>query len=319
MSSVIVTGGAGFIGSHLVDELIRKTNYKVIVIDDLSSGKRENINPKASFYKMNISSSKLDAIFKKEKPLYVFHLAAQIDVRKSVADPMHDVKINIIGSLNLIEFSRKYKVKKFVFASTGGAIYPEEKVPAKETTVEEPVSPYGINKLAIDKYLNYYHKVFGLRYTSLRFANVFGPRQDPHGEAGVVAIFINKFLDNKSPTKFGEGRQTRDYIYVKDVVGLAMKSYKSKNIGVYNVGTCRETSLNQLIKIIKKVGGFTLDVKKDPAKKGEAMRSCLINVKARKDFGWKPNYTLEDGLRETVQWFRDRHESKRKESKRMFI
>lgn len=305
MKTILVTGGAGFIGSHVVDALLKgKADRKVVVIDDLSSGKKENLHEDAHLVKMDIRDPKLENIFKKEKPEYVFHLAAQIDVRKSVAEPMLDADINVRGSLNVLENCRKYGVKKVIVASTGGAIYPEEHMPASEETPEYPVSPYGINKLCVDRYLHYYHTVWGLKYASLRFANVYGPRQDQHGESGVVSIFVNKFLDEQIPTQNGEGLQTRDYIYVKDVVSLAMKAMRSKHSGVYNVGTGVETPLVRLIESIKKMGAFVTQVNQGPAKHGEVMRSCLDCSKAQEELDWKPKYTLEKGLKETIDWFR---------------
>lgn len=308
MQTILVTGGAGFIGSHIVDALCaRGAKRRVIVIDNLSSGKKENLNKNAKFIKMDIRDSKLESVFKKEKPNYVFHLAAQIDVRKSVADPLNDVDVNILGSLNVLENCKKYGVNKVIFSSTGGAIYPEEHMPATEYTVEYPVSPYGINKLCVDRYLHYYHTVFGLKYTSLRFANVYGPRQDQHGESGVVAIFVNKFLRGEIPTQHGKGLQTRDYIYVKDVVTLAVKAMNSSKSGVYNVGTGQETPLRDLVSTIKSLGDFSVKVNQGPAKKGEVMRSCLDCQKALSDFGWQPKYSLEDGLLETINWFNDQY------------
>ena len=193
MKTFFVTGGAGFIGSHIVDRLLQDKKNNVIVIDDLSSGSRNNLNPEATFYERNIATANLIEIFEKHKPDYIFHMAAQIDVRTSVDDPLFDAQTNIIGSLNLLELSRRYKVKKFIFASSGGAIYSTADLPAHELSFEDPISPYAINKFTIDKYLHYYHRTWGLKYASLRFANIYGPRQDPHGDAGVIAIFIQKF------------------------------------------------------------------------------------------------------------------------------
>ena len=300
---ILVTGGAGFIGSHLVDRLIGK-GYKVVVIDNLSTGKKENLNPKAKFYKINICSPKISQIFKKEKPQVVFHFAAQIDVRKSVEDPMTDANINILGSLNLLENCRKFKVKKFIFASTGGAIYGDaDIIPTPESYPEFPLSPYGIEKLTIDKFLNYYHKVFALPYISLRLANVYGPRQNSKGEAGVIAIFCDKMISGKQPIINGSGRQTRDFVFVGDVVRAAFLAMKSKKSGIYNVGTAKETDINT---IFRKLRGLLNSGCKEvhiPTKPGEQKRSCLDYGKAKRELGWQPEYGLEKGLKETAEWF----------------
>lgn len=220
-----------------------------MVIDNLSTGKKENLNPEAKFYKADICDTKISQIFKKEKPEVVFHLAAQIDVRKSVENPIENARINILGTLNLLENCKKYKVKKFIFASTGGAIYGDAKViPTPESYPEFPLSPYGIEKLIIDKYLNYYYKVFGLPFVSLRLANVYGPRQNSKGESGVIAIFHDKMLNGKQPVINGSGTQTCDFIFVEDVVEAALLTMKIKKSGIYNIGTAKETDINTIFK-----------------------------------------------------------------------
>lgn len=303
MKKILVTGGAGFIGSHLVDKLIA-LKYKVVVIDDLSSGKKENVNKEAKFYKIDITNRKIASIFKKENFDYVFHLAAQKNLRKSVDDPVYDAQINILGSLNLLENCVKYKIKKFIFASTGGAIYGEAKtIPTPEGYPEQPTSPYGIAKLAVDKYLYFYHLVHKLPFISLRLANVYGPRQDPEGEAGVVAIFIDRILKNKQPIINGDGRQTRDYVYVNDVVESAMLALKRNQIGYYNIGTAEETSVNQLFGKIVKISQKKIKEVHGPAKQGEQQRSCLDYQKSKKELGWKPTILLNRGLKLTYFWF----------------
>ena len=249
---ILVTGGAGFIGSQLVDDLI-EIRHRVLVIDNLSTGFLKNVNPKAQFIKADLTNhKKIESIIKKEKPEVVFHLAAQIDVRKSVADPVFDARSNILASINLIHLAHQHKIKKFIFSSTGGAIYGDtQNRPTSENEPEWPLSPYGIAKLTVDKFLNYYHKVHGLNFVSLRYGNVYGPRQNPHGEAGVVAIFLNKMLRGDLPVINGNGRQTRDYVFVGDVVSanlLALK--KLQKSGFYNVGTGIETDVNQLFQEI---------------------------------------------------------------------
>lgn len=303
--TILVTGGAGFIGSHLVDRLI-KDGHRVIVLDNLSTGKRENLNPRAKFYKIDIRSPKISQIFKKEKPKTLFHFAAQIDVRKSVENPLSSAQTNILGTLNLLknflQHSNNSNISTFIFASSGGAIYGDAKIiPTPETYPEFPLSPYGIEKLTIDKYLNYYHKVFNLPYVSLRLANVYGPRQNSKGEAGVVAIFADKMLKAEQPIINGSGRQSRDFVFVKDVVEAAVLAMKSKKSGIYNIGTAKETSIKTIFRKLKKLTGSKCQEVYGPAKAGEQKRSCLDFSKAKKELGWKPKYDLNRGLEETVQ------------------
>lgn len=305
MVRVLVTGGAGFIGSHLVDRLI-KEGYKVVVVDNLSSGKRKNLNLKAKLYKINICSSGLSRIFQKERPKVVYHFAAQIDVRKSVENPIDDAKINILGSLNLLENCRKFRTKKIIFASTGGAIYGDAKVvPTPESYPESPLSPYGVEKLTIDKYLYYYFQVFGLSFISLRLANVYGPRQNSKGEAGVVAIFTDKMLSGQQPIIYGSGRQTRDFVYVKDVVEASVLALEKNKVGIFNIGTAKETDINTIFRKLKRLTGSNCKEVHRSEKPGEQRRSCLDCSLAKKELGWQPKYSLEQGLKETVNYFED--------------
>jgi len=300
----LVTGGAGFIGSHLVDKLI-KEGHKVVVIDNLSTGRKENLNPKAKFYKIDICSYRISQIFKKEKPEVVFHYAAQIDVRKSVKDPVEDAKINILGTLNILENCKKYNIRKVIFASTGGAIYGDaDIVPTPETYPELPLSPYGIAKLTIEKHLSYYYKVFGLPYVSLRLANVYGPRQNSKGEAGVVAIFCDKMLSKKQPIINGDGKQTRDFVFVDDVVEANISALKKDKVGIFNIGTARETDVNTLFKKLRELTDSKCAKIHGPTLPGEQKRSCLDYSEAKRELGWQPKYSLDEGLKKTVEWFK---------------
>ena len=302
---ILVTGGAGFIGSHLVDALIKK-NHRVFVIDNLSTGFKKNVNPKAKFYRADLANHKgIESIIKKEKPGMIFHQAAQMDVRKSVEDPIFDAKNNILASFNLINLAHQYKIKKFIFSSTGGAIYGDTKNrPTSEQEKEWPLSPYGIAKLAVDKFLYYMNQIHGLNFTSLLYANVYGPRQNPHGEAGVVAIFLKKMLAGNQPVINGDGKQTRDYVYVDDVVNanlLALKNFKKT--GIWNVGAGREINVNCLFQKIN--DHFRKEFKEfhGPAKIGEQKTSCLSFAKIKKDFGWTPKTDFGEGIKKTFEWF----------------
>ncbi len=242
----LVTGGAGFIGSHLVDALL-KQGHKVVVVDNLSTGVKKNLNQSAIFYKADILGSKVGAIFKREKPEIVFHLAAHIEARESVKNPIFDAKINILGSINILENCRKYGMERVVFISSGGEIYGgAEVIPTPETCPLNPISPYGVAKLAVEKYLYSYCKMYGINSIVLRLANVYGPRQNPNGEAGVVAIFINKMLHNEQPFIHGDGRQTKDYIYIADVVEAIMLVMNKGIKTPVNVATGKETSVRNI-------------------------------------------------------------------------
>jgi len=302
MSKILVTGGAGFIGSNLVDCLIEKGN-EVVIIDDLSSGKEEYINPQAKFYNLDICSEELSKVFAEEKFDYVYHLAAQIDVRKSVEDPVYDNKINVLGGLNILENCRKNKVKKVIFASTGGAIYGEtEEIPTTEYAPAYPISPYGINKLVFEKYLNYYYQVHGLNYAVLRFANVYGPRQFKGGEAGVIAIFIDNAVKDVESIMYGDGEQTRDFVYVGDVVRALCLSREIECKGEINIGSSVETNLIQLKEYIEKALGRPMKLKQEDARAGEQRRSALSYKRAKDALNWEPEFDLEKGIAKTIEW-----------------
>lgn len=305
--NILVTGGAGFIGSHVVDAYI-ELGHNVIVVDNLSTGSIENLNPKAKFYQLDIRDDKIEEVFKLEKIDIVNHHAAQMDVRKSVEDPIYDADVNIIGSLKLLQFSVKYDIKKFIFASTGGAIYGEQDYfPADEEHPTRPLSPYGVAKLTVEKYLYFYKEVHGLNYVVLRYANIYGPRQNPHGEAGVVAIFTSKMLKGEQPVINGDGFQTRDYTYVGDVVranALALNYDKSSE--VFNIGTGLETDVNTLFHKLKNLTGANCEEFHGPAKPGEQRRSVISYNKIYQTLGWKPEVPLDEGLKLTVEFFKNK-------------
>ena len=302
MAKILVTGGAGFIGSNLVDHLINQ-GHELVVVDDLSSGKKSYVNQQAKFYKLDIRSTKLEKIFSREKIEVVYHLAAQIDVRKSVADPAFDVDINIIGSLNLLENCRRFKVKKIIFSSTGGAIYGEaEEIPTTEYAPTYPVSPYGINKLAFEKYLNYYFQVHGLNYTILRFANVYGPRQFKGGEAGVIAIFIDNAVKGLESKQFGDGKQTRDFVYVDDVIRALVLAKDIDCRGEINIGLGKEVNLLEIRQEIEAALSEPMKIKEEPGKVGEQRRSVLSRERAKAVLNWEPEIDLKEGIKRTIAW-----------------
>ena len=301
---ILVTGGAGFIGSHLVDRLVQE-GHEVVVVDDLSTGKRRNLNRAAEFYKRDVQGSRLDGVFRRERPVVLIHLAAQMNIRRSVEDPLFDAQVNILGTLNVLDQAVRYGTRKIIFASSGGAIYGEQDVfPAPESHPTRPLSPYGISKLTGEYYLAYHQRVSGIHSVSLRFSNVYGPRQDPYGEAGVVAIFTQKMLAGEQPIINGNGRQTRDFIYMDDVVEAHLAALGKDVQGIYNVGTAHETSVNELF--IKLVDLTKSGCKQlyGPAKKGEQARSVVDASKLRQELGWEPRVSLDEGLARTVEYFR---------------
>jgi len=298
----LVTGGAGFIGSHIVDGLIKK-HIKVFVVDDLASGKRSNVNPNARFIKMSVLSPKFPALVKKIKPEFIFHLAAQIDLRLSVHKPAYDAKINIMGTLAMIEAAAAAGTKKIIFSSTGGPMYSSDRRPPySESLPAEPISPYGIAKRTAEMYLAYARDVHGIDFVALRYANVYGPRQDSSKESGVVAIFTRAMMQGKQPVIFGDGKATRDYVYVGDVVRANMLAMNKKPTGIFNIGTGRQTSVNQVFDKLKKITGATILKKYGPAQPGEVLRSALSSKLAKKNLKWEPKIKFDEGLRKTVSW-----------------
>ena len=301
---ILVTGGAGFIASHIVDAHVRD-GHDVVIVDNLSTGNKENLNPEAKFYCEDVCSPKLDGIIKTERPDIIDHHAAQIDVRRSIADPLTDCNINIVGLLKMMESARMHGVKKMIFASSGGAIYGEQnEFPATEVHETFPLNPYGVAKLACEKYLNFYLVQYGIPYIAFRYANIYGPRQSRKGEAGVVAIFVKKMLKGETPVINGDGKQTRDYVYVGDVAELNRRAASVDTTGLYNVGTGVETDVNDVFRMIRKDLGVKTEEKHGPAIKGEQLRSSLVSLNIEKVFGYKPRIKVAEGLNLTVEWFK---------------
>jgi UDP-glucose 4-epimerase len=297
----VVTGGAGFVGSHVVEALLARGD-EVTVVDDLSSGKRENLPGGVPLVEADIREP-LDDAFAEARPEVVFHLAAQIDVRRSVAEPDYDAAVNVLGTVQVLEAARKHEAQ-VVFSSTGGAIYGECTGPAPETAERNPLSPYGTAKLAAEEYLASYNRLYGADHVALRYGNVYGPRQDPHGEAGVVAIFFNCFLSGTKPKYFGDGLQTRDYVYAVEVAQATLAAVGRG--GVYNVGTGRETSALELYDLCRRVAGAEVEPEQAPPRPGELQRSVLDPSLAARELGWRAERDLEDGLRETWAWMSGR-------------
>jgi len=300
----LVTGGAGFIGSHLSDRLIQ-LGHEVLIVDNFYSGKKENLNPKAKLYEVDITDfEKLKDVFEKEKPEIVFHLAAQSYVSISTKKPMEDARINVIGSVNLIHLSKEYNVKKLIYSNSGGASYGNPLyMPIDEKHSINPVCQYGISKHTVEHYLYLYNYNYGLKYTSLRYANIYGPRQDPYGEGGVVAIFTNCLLKNQRPTIFGDGSQIRDYCFVQDVVDANIWAMSNGDNDFFNVGTGAGTSTQKVFDAIKNELGLNLEVIYAPERVGDA-KACVLDSNKLQSNGWKPKYNFEQGIKETIAYFK---------------
>ena len=304
--TVLVTGGAGFIGSHLSDALVAR-GHEVVVVDDLSRGRREQVNPEARLVALDVADPGLVQAVAEAKPDVVFHQAAQIDVRDSVRDPMADAHTNVVGTVNLLAACAAAGVRRVVFASTGGAIYGDtDRIPTPETHECLPASPYGTAKLCAEAYGALFQRMRGLEFTSLRYGNVYGPRQDPHGEAGVIAIFATRLLQGAGARINGDGLQTRDYVYVDDVVEANLRAAEAASPGVFNVGTGVETDVNELFRRLRDLTGSGEAAVHAPAKPGEQRRSCLDIRRAADALGWQPRVDLGTGLARTLDFFRTR-------------
>ncbi len=303
MSRILITGGAGFIGSHVADALVAK-GHEVAVVDNLRTGRREFVPSEAQFFRYDIKSSHAYELILDWRPQVIIHHAAQMSVQVSVTNPVLDAQDNILGSLNILQAAARVQVRKFIFASTGGAMYGNEApIPAREKDTPQPESPYGIAKLAVEHYLHFYHRQHGLVPVSLRYANVYGPRQNGLGEAGVVAIFIEKFLAGQQPVINGDGLQTRDFTYVEDIAAANLLALAYPKAGTFNIGTGRETDILTIYQHLQRLTGSPLGPQHGPAKPGEQRRSSLNADLARKKLGWEPRVSLEEGLARTVAAF----------------
>jgi UDP-glucose 4-epimerase len=301
----MVTGGAGFIGSHVVDTFLAN-DYEVVVVDDLSTGRLSNLNPAATFYQIDIRSPELEEIFKEEEPDFIDHHAAQMDVRRSVDDPLFDADVNVLGSIKLIELARKHQVKRFIYISTGGAVYGEpEYLPCDEAHPINPICPYGASKHTVEHYLFMYQELYDLDYVVLRYPNVYGPRQDPHGEAGVVAIFTGQMLKGEQVVINGDGKQERDFVYVEDCARANLLALTAENPNtIFNLGYGYGTSINDIYSNLKAATDYKMSAIHGPEKAGETQRIYLEATKARQELNWTPTVGLEDGLQNTVDYFR---------------
>lgn len=301
-----MTGGAGFIGSTLVDALLA-AGHEVTVVDDLSRGQRNQVAAAASLHVLDVADARLGGAVAAAKPEVVFHQAAQIDVRRSLSEPLLDTHINVLGTVNLLQACVTAGVRRVVFASSGGAIYGDtENLPTPEHHAPAPASLYGAAKQVGEIYGNVYARLYGLEFVALRYANVYGPRQDPHGEAGVVAIFAEKLLRGEAPMINGDGLQTRDYVYVDDVVNANLLAASTDALGAFNVGTGRETDVVAIHRLLADAAGHAGPPRHGPAKPGEQRRSCLDVSLAERRLGWRPQVSLEEGLRRTLDFFRER-------------
>jgi UDP-glucose 4-epimerase len=301
---ILVTGCAGFIGSHLVDALLAR-GHRVSILDNLTTGFLANVNPKATLFEGDVRErSTVFGAFQTEPPEVVFHLAAQADVRRSMDDPVFDASVNLIGSLHLLEAAKRHGTTRFVFASTGGAIYGEPaSLPVDEDAVPRPLSCYGAAKLSVEHYLDIY-ATYGLRTTVLRFANVYGPRQNPKGEAGVVAIFAELLFEGKRPTIFGDGSKTRDYVYVGDIVRANLMAMEKGIDGTFNLGTGRRVTDRQVFEVVRDAVGAKVEAVHGPLRKGEVAHISLDATRAAKVLGWTPEFSFEDGVKQAVEWYR---------------
>lgn len=305
---ILVTGGAGFIASHVAEAYLA-AGHEVAVVDDLSTGFKKNLDPRSRFWQVDIRSAELARVVADFRPDVISHHAAQMSVSASARDPRHDADINILGSLNLLEAAVRSEVRRVIFASTGGAVYGDSvSVPTDEAAVPQPISPYGVAKLAVERYLHAYHAMHGLRVVALRYSNVYGPRQSPHGEAGVVAIFSRAILEGRELTVNGDGGQTRDYVYVGDVVRanmLATEMMLGQGFPIVNIGTGVETSVIDIVRQLREIAGRAVTWRHGPSRSGEQRRSVLDCTLAKQVLGWEAATDFRTGLTRTFEWFKN--------------
>lgn len=302
---ILVTGGAGFIASHVADAYL-EAGHEVVIVDNLSTGKTEFVSDQAKFYQADITDqAKIQQIIRAEKPEIINHHAAHIQVGYSVQNPQFDAENNVIGLLNVMEAAKDVKVKKVIMAATGGAMYGNKQTPFVETMKEEPLSPYGISKRAGELYLNYYHELYGIPYVSLRYSNVYGPRQNAHGESGVVAIFSEMMMAGKTPVINGDGTHTRDYVYVGDVVKANLLALETEFVGELNIGTTTEISTNEVFDAVVKELGIDLKKQYGPERPGEQVTSSLSYQKAKEKLGWEPTVSFEEGVKKVAEWYKE--------------
>ena len=303
---ILVTGGAGFIGSHVAQRFL-ELGHQVAVLDDLSTGRRENVPAGAKLYAMSLLDEDLDAALKELAPEVVSHHAAQVNVRRSVDSPTYDAQVNVLGSIRLYEAAARAGCRKVIYASSGGACYGEPKhIPAAEDTPIQPLCPYGVSKYTAEKYLELYGALYGLRYTILRYANVYGPRQDPHGEAGVVAVFSEMMLNGKQPVIFGDGSKTRDYVYVTDIVQASVLALDRGDGRIYNVGTGRQVTDDQIFLAVRDALGAKFDIVHGDFRKGEVCHIALDASRLRNELGWEPIVSIEQGIPKAVEYYRQK-------------
>ncbi len=302
MQKVLVTGGAGFIGSNIVDKLV-VADYQVVVVDNLTTGKKQNLNPAVDFYQLDITGQALTKVFAEHKITHVIHHAAQIDVQRSMLDPIFDAKNNILGTINLLEICRKNNVKKVIYASSAAVYGEPDYLPVDEEHPLKAMSPYGISKHTPEHYLKMYQHLYGLDYTILRYANVYGPRQDPKGEGGVVSIFVDKMLAGQKPVIFGDGEQTRDFIHVYDIANANLLALENADNKLINISIANRDSINYLVELLNDLVPQQVEAIYKKAREGDIIHSCLANAKAKELLGWEPRFELKSGLEQTVAFY----------------
>ncbi|GGH81454.1 UDP-glucose 4-epimerase [Pullulanibacillus pueri] len=303
---VLVTGGFGFIGSHIVD-LLHESQHQVVVVDNLTTGVEENTSVPVSFYKKDITSPELEEVFKKEKPEAIIHLAAQINVSQSIQDPTHDAMINVLGTINLLTLAVKYNIKKFIFSSSCAIYGNNDQLPIKEEAPFRPFSIYGVSKYSSEQYIQVFHRLFGLPFTILRYANVYGPRQTSNGEGGVISIFIRKLLNKETIMVFGDGHQTRDFVFVEDVARANVLALETGDNQIINIGTKTQKKISEVVDMLSHYIPNNIAICYESARPGDIRDSCLDNEKARQVMGWAPSVSFDEGIKETINYYKSKN------------